>query len=915
MQGTKSLLQNSNDLNYEMFHNIDTNTGRGQILYISESLNPKQIYMKTAFEEATFAKINLKNNDQLLIGLIYRSPNSLESNNTLLIDLIEEISCFGATHTLVMGDFNFRTIDWVSSFSEDETETTFIDKLFEKGLVQHVDQPTRSRGGDEPSTLDLVITKEQGNINEINYNSALGKSDHSVLNFGYKCYRDIDESKKEVKLYHKADYESMKEELKAVDWTEMREKSVEEKWTSFCSKFDEIVDRNIPTVKKGKNHPVPLPDEIRAKIKEKDKLSRKIYELKCERRWAEHDILWKKYCKVRNKVRSMSRRARKDFERKIATESKENPKKIYAYINSKVKTREGIGDICEDPEDPNSKVVEDDQKKADLFAKFFSSVQVNETGEVPNIEKRKRKTEMPPLEIGRGKLLKILKNLKPDKAAGIDKMSPRIIREVADEIVDVITEIFNESVQTAAVPLDWLRAIITVIFKKGKKSMAGNYRPVSLTCILCKCLERIIRDHIIEHMKQNNFFSKHQYGFLAGRSVTLQLLYAIDKWTEALDNGEEVDCIYTDFMKAFDRVPHKHLLVKMRSYGISEEICKWVELFLSNRLQKVVINGKFSEWEEVISGVPQGSVLGPVLFLLFINDLPSEVLSELLLYADDSKIYRTISSNDDVMLLQKDLHAMSLWSDKWLLTFHPDKLKKLTITRKEYSCNRTYYVGADKVKNVKKETDLGVCIDEQLNFDENKRLRIGKANRMVGAIRRAFIMLDNHAFVKLYKSMVRCHLEYAVPVWFPYKMKDIEEVEAVQRRATRMLPSTKNMEYEDRLRLLKLPTLTYRRYRGDMIEVFKMANGLYDSEVIPNMEWRKGIVGSERENRGHDKQIFVKRSKYNVRKFSFTQRVVPIWNRLPRKVVKVDTVLQFKIALDEHWKNHPMKYDFKAPPM
>ena len=384
----------------------------------------------------------------------------------------------------------------------------------------------------------------------------------------------------------------------------------------------------------------------------------------------------------------------------------------------------------------------------------------------------------------------------------------------------------------------------------------------------------------------------------------------MEKWTEALDNGQEVDCIYTDFMKAFDRVPHKRLLTKMMSYGISEEICRWVEAFLSNRQQKVVVNGASSEWEKVKSGVPQGSVLGPVLFLLFINDLPEEAISELLLYADDAKIYRVIQSDEDREILQKDLHSMSIWADKWLLNFHPDKLKKLTISRSEYQVERRYCVGGDLVKDVKSEVDLGVCVDTDLNFNENRKLKIGKATRMVGAIRRAFRFLDGRTFVKLYKSMVRCHLESAVCVWSPYLERDIKEMENVQMRATKMLPETKNMNYEQRLRLLNLPTLVYRRHRGDMIEVYKMMNGLYDEEAIPNLELRRDHVVGDRRNRGHSKQLFIQRSKIEVRSNFFTRRVAPVWNSLTEEIVSAPSVNSFKNRLDDFWKDHPMRFDY-----
>jgi hypothetical protein len=325
------------------------------------------------------------------------------------------------------------------------------------------------------------------------------------------------------------------------------------------------------------------------------------------------------------------------------------------------------------------------------------------------------------------------------------------------------------------------------------------------------------------------------------------------------------------------------------------------------------VNGTSSEWEKVRSGVPQGSVLGPVLFLLFINDLPEEAISELLLYADDAKIFRVIRTEQDREILQKDLHSMSIWADKWLLNFHPDKLKKLCISRSEFQVERRYCVGGDLVKNVENEVDLGVCIDRDLNFDENRKLRIGKATRMVGAIRRAFRYLDAKTFVKLYKSMVRCHMESAVPVWSPYLERDIKEMESVQIRATKMLPETKNLNYEQRLRLLKLPTLVYRRVRGDVIEMYKMLNGMYDEEVLPELKMRRDHVAGGRANRGHTKQLFITRSKKEVRAKFFTQRVAPVWNSLTEDIVSAPSVNAFKNRLDKFWENQPMKYDYEQP--
>ena len=173
-------------------------------------------------------------------------------------------------------------------------------------------------------------------------------------------------------------------------------------------------------------------------------------------------------------------------------------------------------------------------------------------------------------------------------------------------------------------------------------------------------------------MKKNNLFSKKQYGFIAGWSTGLQLLEVIDKWTEALDQGLDIDCIYTDFMKAFDKVPHKRLIAKIKNLGVHEDIVGWITSFLEDRKQKVVVNGEESDWANVTSGIPQGSVLGPLLFVLYINDLPDQVDSDAYLFADDTKIFRIIKTQNDRQILQEDLNKMESWSDKWLLKFHPE---------------------------------------------------------------------------------------------------------------------------------------------------------------------------------------------------------------------------------------------------
>jgi hypothetical protein len=273
-------------------------------------------------------------------------------------------------------------------------------------------------------------------------------------------------------------------------------------------------------------------------------------------------------------------------------------------------------------------------------------------------------------------------------------------------------------------------------------------------------------------------------------------------------------------MKAFDKVPHTRLLEKMKAYGLSEEICIWVQYFLSDRKQCVQVNGMKPQWHKVTSGIPQGSVLGPLLFAIFINDLPEWLKSDVFLFADNTNIFREIKDDSDASIIQSDFNELFKWSEIWLLKFHPDKCKVLPVLNKnkQYVENkyimRKYEGGITTLENVDSEKDIGVTIDRHLNFEKHIQTQIIKANQIVGLTRRSFVHLDNITFSLLFKALVRPHLEYASSVWSPYKKKDIDAIENTQKRATRMLPQMKNLNYEERLKQSKMPTLKFRRMRA-----------------------------------------------------------------------------------------------------
>ena len=382
----------------------------------------------------------------------------------------------------------------------------------------------------------------------------------------------------------------------------------------------------------------------------------------------------------------------------------------------------------------------------------------------------------------------------------------------------------------------------------------------------------------------------------------------LEDWTAALDSGRSVDCIYFDYQKAFDTVPHERLLYKLSQYGIDAKIISWIRSFLTGRKQRVFVNGSSSHWSDVISGIPQGSVLGPLLFVLYVNDIPN-LLSEgtsILMFADDTKLYRQIKSDDDAKSLQEDVSKLENWSNKWQLQFHPTKCKTMRISSKDQAPNKYKLYNTD-LDTTTAERDLGVIVDNKLNFNEHIAKQSKKANMVMGIIRRTFKHLDDKMFVKLFKALVRPHLEYAQAVWHPQHAKEINLIESVQRRATKQVPKMKDMSYQERLEKLKLPSLLYRRLRGDMIEVYKRTHGHYDQDIKCPLAFNKQTA---RVTRGHTFKLFFRRPRLDCRKHFFAYRVVQNWNSLPDSMVNAKSLFSFENKLDIAW--HHLKYDFDS---
>ena len=894
--------------NYSLYRKdrTDGRKGGGCALYISKKL--KSFICREINDlpgnDSVWCWVKPTNNTKVLVGNIYRSPSSTDRNNTEIMEQIKKAyQLAGSNRVLLLGDYNLKEIHWSENYAEGDIESLphkFYECIKDCFLYQHVTTPTRFRGTQQESILDLIFTKEEDDIKNIEVFQPLGKSDHGLIVFDFICKWKTNVEHKPRILYFKGDYEEINKRLREINWeVELEGLDFHTKWQFFKTKLMEIVEELIPKSIARRNH-IPWMNHKIAQAHRKKYFSWKRY------MESNNSIRWREYVKDRNKYDKTERDERRKYEKSLATDIAENPKAFFNYVNSRLTVRPEIAALRNE----NGVMIFDDKEISNICNRYFHSVfnKPTEGEEMPEMnvlcEDSIRNITITPNMVE-----KQLDKLNKFKACGPDNIHPHVLKETASAICLPLSIIFNESLQIGQTPDDWKMANVSPIFKKGDRNDPANYRPVSLTSQVCKVMEAIIKVSIFDHMVDKNLLADEQHGFRTGRSCLSNLLSTIEDWTHILDQRDCVDVAYLDFKKAFDLVSHNHLLYKLDKYGINGKIGDWIRAFLENRKQKVIIRGSASDELEVLSGVPQGSVLGPILFLIYINDLPKCVECPVCLFADDSKIYcRTprIGSNKPELIgsqnkLQKDLDELHSWTNKWKMKFNVEKCKIMYLGYNNEK--HQYHLNGTELNETRIERDLGVQIDNELKFTKHISSIVAKANKMIGLIKISFDSVEETEEVKmfsnLYNTLIRPLLEYSVQVWSPHLKKDIDLLENVQRRATKMVRQCKGLSYEDRLKKLGLSTLEERRSRGDMILTYRLING--DEDINYNKFFT--LSNNNYNLRRHSKNIDKTSVNLDVRKYTFSKRVVDKWNGLSEEIVSAPCVSAFKRRYDKMMRN------------
>ena len=560
-------------------------------------------------------------------------------------------------------------------------------------------------------------------------------------------------------------------------------------------------------IRSDRNDPKWMRNEIKREIELKRGLYRRI-------KRGETQVVGQ-YKDLAREVKKDIRTAKRNFEVRVAREAQKDPKGFYQMYKAKTKDRIGPlkgmdGSLIDTGEEICKQL-------NNYFLTVFSSEETDRELVPEQIFQGQEAEELSDILISREIVSWEIDRLKKTKSPGPDDIFPRILKECREELSEPIANIFRKSLDTGVVPRLWRQANVVPIFKKGDKAISSNYRPISLTSVVGKMLEALIAREIRRHLEEHQLVRYSQHGFSKGKSCLTNLLSFYRNVFETIDRGDKYDVVYLDFSKAFDKVPHRRLLSKVKAHGIGGKVLQWIRGWLTGREQRVQINGKKSEWGNVSSGVPQGSVLGPLLFIIYINDLETGISSDIGKFADDTKIGRPVKTLEDARILQGDLDRIYDWSEKWLMKFNVSKCSIMSIGRGNGPMNYTLNnIILERSYSVR---DLGVQVSSNLQPREQCIIARNKANRILGFISRCVTNRSSEVILKLYLALVRPHLDYAVQFWSPYYRKDIDSLEAVQRRMTKMIQGLRNLSYKDRLKRLNLHSLERRRVRGDLIEV------------------------------------------------------------------------------------------------
>lgn len=824
--------------------------------------------------------------NKVLIGCCYRPP---DTNLYFLVELRSNIAkaleLCPADIVYLFGDFNFPLIDWKNLSSACRTSMEFISLALDFNLFQMITQPTRGT-----NILDLVFTNAPETVSEIVCLD--GFSDHKLLQLTLNIpLQFTGVSNKTIRDYNRGDYNKINKELdtflSGTFLTFFSVRSVQENWLLFKETLCKLVEKYIPLIKVSGDTRNPWFTKCLRRLRNKKKrLYTNAKRTNSPTAWDRYGLFWKEYCSALAEAKD------KYYSHDLPSLLKHNPQKFWQVISPNSGSHHIS--LCDSNHVPVS-----DKDCAVAFNTFFSSVFTTEDhSNIPQVTDLDYQY-MEPIDVTEDGIAGLINNLKLSSSSGPDNINSKILKNTVTLSSKFLYHIYRQSLSSGQLPSDWKTAKVVPVHKSGNKNSPENYRPISLTSICCKMLEHIIASHVYRHLESNNFFFSNQHGFRKGFSCETQLLEFTTDIHFNMDHSLQTDCIFLDFSKAFDRVAHCRLISKLSVLKLDSPTLSWIRNFLTNRQQFTIVNEYTSSLTYVTSGVPQGSVLGPLLFLIYINDLPNNISSCMRVFADDCILYRPIKSPDDHLILQHDLQIVSNWCEAWQMKLNSSKCKIMTFSRKTSNHSFSYHINTILVSQASAYKYLGVNLTSNLSWTSHITSICANASKSLGYIRRNLRNCPSDIRKLAFLTFVRPQLEFASPIWSPYHEYLIRMLEAIQNRASRFISRDYNYQSSiTRIKLnLSLETLSSRR---DIALLSLFHRYVYQMKPSNLPLVRAPCTSRRLHNDFSYNRIYGNTDAFNA---SALPRAIRFWNSLPNNTVAQTNKDKFRELLVLHFSS------------
>ena len=715
-------------------------------------------------------------------------------------------------------------------------------------------------------------------------------SDHNSILFSIPMLSPKPSSSappRHVWLYNQADFDRANEILSSIPWSEILPPCPDTSWTIFKELFLRTMHICIPS---KVSFPSTLPPHPWLNNKALRLIKQRNSAFRSAKRSGSTSLLCL-YRSLRNKVVSYLRKLKSCFFKSLTS----NPKSFWPKIKKLRKSLSSIPSLSF-----NDVLASTPTSKANVLNSYFSSCFNSSSPPLSSPSSPPPISTPPSLLCSPDNVLDLILNSPTNIAPGPDGISALMLRNTAHSISLPLSLIFNSSISSCSFPSDWKNAFVVPIPKSSSHSSSpSNFRPISLLSIVSKLLERHIFNFLYDFCMSNNLLSNSQFGFRPGFSTESALISVVNSWFSSLDSHKSVCAVFFDLSKAFDSVPHQPLLNSLSSLNLPPHLLFWFHSYLCNRTQQVIVNGSFSSKSHVVSGVPQGSILGPLLFILYLNDLsylPFSSSVNLTLYADDILLSHTISSPFCMFSVQSNINLITSWLSTHLLNVNTNKTKYMIITRKPspfLSSLPPLFLNNNRLECVSSYKYLGVLLCSNLSWSPHIKSVCSKSRKVLGTIFRHFYQFSSpKTLLCLYRALVLPHLSYCSSVWSPpVSSGDSRSLEKVQFFALKLCSKNWSSNYSYLLKSTNLPTLSSRRTQAKLILTFKFLNDLH---YFPPSIF-SFVNPSSRLSRHFDPlNISVPFSRSSASFHSFVPSASRLWNSLPHSTKALSTLYYFK---------------------